>query len=531
MRRGTQIINGTEYVYEDQPYWDPEKKRGTHKRIYIGKNIDGVFIPNRKYLLEQELEAAKASVKPGPVPAAECKRVFYGATYLLDEIGKKIGITQDLNECFPEDYKEILSIAYYLVLEENSAMYRFHKWSETHKHPYGRDIPSQRSSELFGRVTEKAKMSFFMKQSKRRSETEYLAYDTTSISTYSQTIKQAKYGNNKEHDFLAQINLSLLYGETSRLPVYYRKLPGNIADVKTIQNLLKDIEFLEMDKVKLVMDRGFYSEANINELFQKHHKFLIGAKLSLKFVQKKLDEIREDFAYRPYYNSKTQLYIRTFTMDWDYTEVKPRAGETIKEKRRIYVHYYYNDQHATDDKIKFNHMLDKFEDELLTGHRNPEHEKQYAKYFDISETPVRGVKIVPKSEAIKEAQRNCGYFVLMSNCIKDPVDAIETYRSKDLIEKAFGNLKERLNMRRMSVASEENYEGKLFVQFVALIYLSYIKKAMDVNGLFKNYTMQEFLDELDIIESYQQPGKSPHLSEITEKQKNLYRLMGIDIPS
>lgn len=64
----------------------------------------------------------------------------------------------------------------------------------------------------------------------------------------------------------------------------------------------------------------------------------------------------------------------------------------------------------------------------------------------------------------------------MTNGIKDPVEALRIYRLKDLIEKSFGNLKERLSMRRMSVASEENFEGKLFVQFVALQLMSYIKK-------------------------------------------------------
>lgn len=133
-----------------------------------------------------------------------------------------------------------------------------------------------------------------------------------------------------------------------------------------------------------------------------------------------------------------------------------------------------------------------------------------------------GIKIIPKKEAIIEVEKNYGFFVLISNGIKEPLDALEIYRSKDLIEKAFGNLKERLNMRRASVASEENLEEKLFVQFVALIFLSYIKKAMDEQSLFKNYTMQEFLDESDIIERYQQPGKQHHLGEITEKQKFLY---------
>jgi transposase len=119
----------------------------------------------------------------------------------------------------------------------------------------------------------------------------------------------------------------------------------------------------------------------------------------------------------------------------------------------------------------------------------------------------------------------------MSNGIKDPVLALKTYRTKDVIEKAFGNLKERLNMRRMSVASEENMEGKLFVQFIALIYLSYIKKAMDDNNLFKDYTMQEMLDELDIIEYFQEPGKRHHLGEITSRQKQFYECMKVETPT
>jgi len=53
-----------------------------------------------------------------------------------------------------------------------------------------------------------------------------LAYDTTSISSYSKGLKQVRYGYNKEGDYLPQINLALLFGEESNLPFYYRKLSG-----------------------------------------------------------------------------------------------------------------------------------------------------------------------------------------------------------------------------------------------------------------------------------------------------------------
>lgn len=531
MPKSTQIINGREYAYEYKSIWNKEKQRSEQKREYIGRIINGKFVPNKKYLLREELALEKESAgKHGPVPATECKRRFAGSTYLLDRIGEELGVVADLKSCFPGIHKEILSLAYYLALEPSSPMYRFKRWAATHEHPCGRDIPSQRSSELLPLLTESAKMDFFRKQAKRRTEQEYLFYDCTSISSYSEQLKQVKYGKNKDGDSLAQINLALLLGQGSGLPAYYRKLPGNITDVMTIANLLAGIEYLDLRKTKIVMDRGFYSAKNINELYKGHHKFVVGAKISLKFIQEQLKTKRENIDRRENYNSDTGLFIMSQMIDWPYEETKPRSGEVVSEARRMYVHIYYNDQLATDEKLRFNKKLDLLEKELLSGKRKEEHEKSYAKYYDVTVTPVRGIQIKPIQKAIDEARKNFGFFVLLSNGVKDPVEALNIYRSKDMIEKAFSDLKDRLNMRRTSVSSEENMEGKLFLQFIGLIYLSYIKQAMDKARLFRNYTMQELFDELDVIELYQQPGGASYYGEMTQKQRDLYTSLGVTPP-
>lgn len=531
----TQAIKGITYAFFDKPYWNSDKKRCDHEREYIGKIVDGKLVPNKTYTLQLQLQKAQkssTSKKRGPVPTDICLRKFYGATYLLDAIAEKTGIASDLKTCFGDLSDEILSLAYYLICEESQPMYRFDKWANLHHHPCGKTLSSQRISELFDVLCqEDAKMQYFKRQAKRRMESEYLAFDTTSISTYSRVIKQAKYGINKEKDSLPQLNLLLLFGEGSRLPVYYRKLAGNIVDVKMVRNLLTDVDFLELKKLNLVMDRGFYSEANINDMMRLHHKFLIGAKLSLNIIKRCLQASQATFVTRQNYDSTTGLYIKTFMEEWDYVEKRQRKGDTVKEKRRVYIHLYYNDMHCMDERMRFNRLLDTCEEELRSGRRNTDHETLYQRYFSVHETPKRGIKISYNEEAIALAQKNFGYFTLMSNDIKDPIDALQIYRCKDVVEKSFGNLKERLNMRRMNVSSEERFEGKLFVQFIALSILSYIKKKMDDQGLFKNYTMQSLLDELDVIEYYQQPNKSHHLSEITTKQQRLYELMGVPAPA
>ena len=226
----------------------------------------------------------------------------------------------------------------------------------------------------------------------------------------------------------------------------------------------------------------------------------------------------------------SRLNYYTFTMSWPYEETKKRSGETIYSERRLYLHLFHNDQRAVEDKAAFNDLLDQLELELLSGNPDPAREKLYNRYFEIKKTPIRGVKLTPKQEVIDEAEKNYGYFALLSNDIKDPLVALDIYRSKDLIEKAFGNLKERLNLRRTGVSSEENLDGKLFVQFVALIYLAYIDTMMRETGLYHDYTLQELLDEFDIIERFEHPGKQNHIGELTTKQFELYRSLKVEPP-
>ena len=80
-------------------------------------------------------------------------------------------------------------------------------------------------------------------------------------------------------------------------------------------------------------------------------------------------------ATRSHYSSRHGIYFDTHTIDWDYSETKPRSGEVIKDTRRMYLHLFYNDQRAVDDKIAFNKLLDTLEGELSSGKRNPDHEK------------------------------------------------------------------------------------------------------------------------------------------------------------
>jgi len=520
---------GTIYAYESISYWDKEKQQSRAKRKCIGRVDPDTqkIIPTRK----RKVPAIEAKARRGPVPITRAARRFYGATYLFDRIGEDTGVTEDLKICFPDSYRQILSIAYYLILEDKNPLSRFPRWAAIHRHPHGSVISSQRSSELFASITEEARQRFFRLQGKRRVDREYLAYDSTSVSSYSKCLRQVRYGKNKDHEHLAQINLALLFGQQSSLPFYYRKLAGNIPDVKTLRKLLADMNTLGYKRIKVVLDRGFFSAANINGLYRYHIKFLIAAKLSLNLVKTHLDTVRATMRSWTHYNQAYQLYAYSLPVTWNYVQDRPYKGDTIKANRRMYLHLYYSPQRALEDEKAFNRLLTDWQEELESGQRHPDHEKQYARYFEVKSTPIRGTKVIAKEEALAEAKRNYGYFALLSNDVKDTVKALEIYRNKDLVEKAFDNLKERLNLRRMAVSSEKSLEGKLFVQFIALIFLSCITKKMQENNLFKNHTMQKVLDEFDIIECFEVPGQQLQVGETTKQQMDLYTKLGVTPPA
>ncbi|MEN6432602.1 MAG: IS1634 family transposase, partial [Smithella sp.] len=370
----------------------------------------------------------------------------------------------------------------------------------------------------------------FHLQAKRRTDNEYWAYDTTSISSASELLRQVQYGKNKEDDKMPQLNLALVFGEESNLPFYYRKLAGNVPDCRTLLHLLSEFDVLGFPKAKMVMDRGFYSEANINELLKNHIKFLISTKMTISFVRNELDVIYDGFRDAAHFYDEYGLYAHTVPIEWEYRQKRPYKKDVLTDKKRCYLHLYYNIEQAAEEEVTFDRHLMKLRRELLEDRRVADNETQYQKYFLYKDTPKRGVQVSVIQDAVNRDKRYLGYFTLLGNEKMDAMQALETYRNKDAVEKAFGNLKERLSMRRMLVSSEKSLDGKLFIQFIALIYLSYIKKRMQEKRLFGTYTLQEVFDKLDSIECYENQGRQMRVSEVTAKQRQLYLDMGITPP-
>ena len=54
---------------------------------------------------------------------------------------------------------------------------------------------------------------------------------------------------------------------------------------------------------------------------------------------------------------------------------------------------------------------------------------------------------------------------------------------------------------------------------------------MQINNLFKDYTLQEVLDDLYMIECFEVPGQKLQVGEVTKHQVDLFHKLGVTPPA
>lgn len=505
--------NGTTYVYEIvSSVWDPLKKQPRNKQVCIGKldPVSGELIPSKR------LDESRAAAID---PVITAKTTVSGPRIILSKIADETGLAKTLRRAFPDAWKQILSLAWYM-LSTGDALSHAEAWCRNHEVPSEKPLNSQRVSELLSKMLEDERQTFFKTWGRQISERDYLCYDITSVSSYSKRNEYVRYGYNRDHEKLAQINLAMVYGQKSFLPVTYRLLPGSIADVSTLTNLLDSFDKLEFPHMHLVMDRGFYSKSNVDRLVANHYNFTMGVPSHLKWVHEEIDRSREGM-YGPDGFRKLGdevLYVHTSLLSW---------GE---EKRRCYAQLYFNAKAAAEDYDDFTLKLLNYREELEQARPVAEHEEVYSQFFFRHETPKRGLKVDYNNDAI-EACRNkyAGFFMLLTTKFKDPLEALAVYREKDIVEKCFDDLKNDLDTKRLRVHSSERMRNRLFIQFIALILMSQVRKIVKEKLPDSSYSAKTLLLELDSLTTVHYTGKyKDRLTEVSKAQRQIMQAFGID---
>ena len=295
------------YVYTYKNIWDRElkrSKRGESKKIGTilggqkeGKiRFDEAFLQEHPEFRNYQVERKGKDYVFTPISeegitleqARNIKKLHAGATWALDQIVADSPVGEFLKECFPrhKDYKKILSLAYFLILNQNNNVSFYESFAETTRLPYPRALSPSAVTRLFQRIELRDVQRYFSLMRSYLQEDEdnkiILALDSTSISSYSTNLTHIEYGKNKDDDALPQLNVLFLVDQKSGLPIFYRFYDGNVPDVSTIRHTIADQALLNMKNVVLVADKGYNSVKNINDCLINKVEFIFNVRLGTK---------------------------------------------------------------------------------------------------------------------------------------------------------------------------------------------------------------------------------------------------------
>ena len=487
---------GYTYIKAYQTKWDPVRKRShSFNRRHVGRlHDDGRVVPSKafleqfpqyagfplfygadKRLVDEETYRRDFPERPGPdrdIEEALKDDVLNVGAWAIETLAEEAGLFRSLADIFGHaQARELLHLAIY-KLDQSGSMAAYGEWWKEVYLKNASPLSDQRISELLSAVSIKDFEEFFRlrhaaKLDKAKAEdVESLTYalDNTSISTYSKTIGDAAYGHAKRDPDLKQINYTFVCDQKDGEIVFAYTYEGSINDAAALKEIIYRMRAADLDlsNVTLVTDRGYSSLQNVQKMINLELKFIQGVRIIEDVMKLRFDEYRESFRDIGFYDAETRAYARTVKESW---KLETDSGMLNKE---LFVHLY---RFPGADEDEMTELAARVAEILKFKAENrevpPELWRTYRRY--IKELPAaegRKKRWDRNDEAIREAVRYAGMFVIRSNIESDPFAALQAYKKRNIVELDFSQYKNWVDGDRLR-CTNKSYLGKLFVCTIA----------------------------------------------------------------
>jgi len=521
--------NGTTYVYRQESYWDKGKKRPANRQVCIGKLADdGGVIYNKRFKDPDAREALERGERVAE--SALC-----GQSLVIGKATAEVGVERVLRRCFdPRRADALISLAQ-AVSSGAGAMYLAAAWIEQNECAAHEDPPtSQDVSRILASVSQ-SEIEVFLKDwagHRKRGLREQYCYDIASVSSADRRDPFIEYGHDRGREDMAQADMALLTGVTSRIPTYYELSPGPVSDTKTLQGFLRRMDRYGIGTIRTLLDRGFYSSSNIDAMLDGHIGFYIPVPSDVRWSQALIDE------------SKDALEMPEHIIWAGEDGLSALYGMTATDKvggRRVWKHVYFDTARRTEHIASFLASLKRWEAELSGGEPKEANQWAYDAYFTVKSTPKRGLRVRMRQDAVNAYKADrAGYWVVLTNCEKDAAKALSAYRERSLVESQFDDMRNEPGLSRLRTHGPDTMRGRAFVQFLALVITAQLRVMLDAawearmdtpkeDRLARRYPLNELMLRLGSYRKTSFPGRyGPIVSVPTKAQRSIFLALGID---
>ncbi|MCR5093582.1 MAG: transposase [Lachnospiraceae bacterium] len=560
--------NGDVYIYERKTKYDPIRKYS----VTISKTLIGKIVKNTEEMVETRPKRRVIDPMIIEVDATpEISRRHVGMLDIVNHVSEKSGVSAEVNRAAGSDkgiVRKILTLVWYDFATDGETWPGLVPWTTKYAGllPY-RESPISQDMyhDLFvylGR-NESIKQSVFRHRAEMMGDGELLALDSTTIFTESENLNVGRSAPHKDKLIKNVYKVVEIYSITSRQPVAYARIPGNISDGTTVENALKQLDVLECPKVEIVADSGYSAESNMTMMIRNGYPFIMHVPTDTKWIQPLIEEHRdrlmnggEIIHCDPKFSGITVMQMHDFAYERQRANKKSglEKGETEVLSRRVYVHIYFSSMKKAEEDIKFRMQFDAVKTDILSdAYLSSEDQKFAEQYMNISYWGERITGVEVNTKAYKKRCRYHGFVVLVAQKEKDTNTALEKYRSREYVEEDFKNSKSYTGGNHPRVWDDDTLDGQMLVQFLAQsMHESFatmlrslrdslaipngdiehdtsdkLKEEKQLKNWIRKTSMHNILSWFDAIEETRVSGKKAWRTERTKRDKLFVEKLGI----
>lgn len=447
------VINCKYYVYEYKCFKNDEGKWKTKMGKVVGKitKEDG-FIPNDNYIYDSQITTLEYGQYA--VVVSNSKRIIKD---LLDVFNPEdayviyfLSVIHVVNGFqYLKNIKDLIEQSYISLLKPNLSF------------SYETLI---KILDSLGRKQEKV---FEYEQKCIDGSSKKIIIDGHVMSSASNNNDLAEYGNKYSSLDESQINVLMVYDLENNIPLTSRVYSGSTLDKVSIKDMLNIHKFAN---VLFVLDRGFYSEKNINLFSSNGNHYIIPLSQNLKDYKEAVEDLKlhDMFIYE---GNKKRTSI-------EYKEI-------IKNDKRIIV-YRDNEQYLRDNQ-----------DYIKNMERDP---KKYTK------------------EKYSEVKDFFGIIVLETNLEKEAEKIYELYKKRWKIETYFNYFKNKISIETTNVNDYYKTQG---LGFIMLIVSQVFEEVRKNTSSVKGKNLYDILRESKFLKLH----KRKEIWKVENVKKQLVGLM------
>ena len=471
-----------------------------------------------------------------------------GLTWAAWQVACKHKLYEHLREVFgAETGRALLHLAIY-KLAGGTAMSSYELWRQQVWLPENIRLSGQKISEILASVTKDDLVAYFKQRHEHRIEIrrnrlekqselkggkiEY-ALDSTSISTYSDTNTLAQYGHAKRDPELKQINQTFVCDQRSGDILFVHLYDGAVNDVASLQDVLMSMRSAGFDLSDniLVTDRGYSSLLNVQKMINMQLAFVQGVRRSENVIDGMFAKHKQQLQNGAFYNGHLKASAFTYEEPWQQDTLAGRLNS------KVHVHLYRLDERFEQQR----ELIWKNADEIieLKSHNRRVPQDQWDSFgrFIVERTDKNGrTHFSIDTKRMDEASEKATQFVLRSNCISNPFEALEIYRHRTMVEQDFNALKNWLDGDRLRVGTKSMY-GKVFVQTLAtslrMLMLFTAKQMLARNPSWRipNDSLDCMFKTMDLVKADRRKNANAWVrNTISAKRRRCFELLELPEP-